>query len=275
MVIAGGDSLEENFILDGDDSESNCSDSGSEASIPVSAQRESPNDDEEIDQTVDVETPQAKKQKLNWREGATKSLGSPDSQALLIKSATSAFCAYFPKDPSVSADSDISSLRFLDCEEFAKRDEKSVRDMLEFFRGRGFFFTPDETRKGLNTIVISASATRAMYIVKEIREFDSKLAPLPLFFHGGGRKKEQGATHDAVLRGSKTSVAVCLPSRLKAAMENGLINFTGIDLVVFDLKPNEKRLNVLSQKESLKDVLSIVLDHLVPNSHEKLRIALL
>lgn len=275
MALEGGDSLEENFILGDDDSQSEYTDPSSASKSQDHSDSESSIDSQEPEEQLNLETPPAKKAKLNWREWATLCLGSPESQASLIQSAITAFTTYFPNDASFSADSDLSSLCFLDCEEFAARSEKSVRDMLEFFRAKGYFSSAEQSCKGLNTLIISGSATRAMYIVKELREFDSKLAPLPLFFHGGGRKKEQGSTHEAVLRGNKTSVAVCLPSRLKAALENNLIDFKSVTLVIFDLKTNEKKLNVLSQKDSLKDVLSIIIDYIAQRSHEDMKIALI
>jgi hypothetical protein len=279
-MAEGGDSLEENFVLDSDSSTSECSDSSFELS-----QSEIKNDSQEGDKPQDSSistddgtefkhNPIAKKPKLNWREGALRSLGDESSQLGLLGAAVTAFSRFFPNDALCQDGLEFSSLRFLDCSSFTAKSDRSVSDLLEFIRKEGFLNICAEKSKPLEAIVITGSATRAMYIVKELRELDSALAPLPLFFHGGGKKKEQASSHAAILHGKKCSVAVCLPSRLKHAFEKGLIDCSQIKLVLIDLKANEKRLNVLSQKETLYDFLSLFKAHILPNIHENMAIAL-
>ena len=274
-IVDAGDSLEENFILNDDGSDTdtvsdvsdNCKNgTGSEDSVSGEGQSA-------IEGNAFI-SQKSKKQKLNWREGASVVTGSVESQVHTLTAALEAFSTFFPNEPAVLTGDDFSSISFLDCSEFAERSEKSTSDLFNFLRIKGFLNPSSGVSKILNTIIVSGSGTRAMYLVKELREFDSGLAPLPLFFHGGGRKKEQAVNHEATLRGLKTSVAVCLPSRLRYASARGLIDYSNVNLILFDLKTNEKRLNVLSQKDTLREVYEWLADVVREHSHEKFNLAL-
>ena len=278
MVLGGGDSLEENFVIDSDDSASVSSDdSNINFEFDSTQVTEGIADSSEAENHAEPDKqPAAKKPKLNWREGAVLNDGSIDSQSRLLNRAYEAFAHFFPKDDLIGEQGKLQDANFVDCREFSAQENKSVREMLRYLATRGFSAEPPaHGPKKLSTIFVTGSATRAMYLVKELREMDSKLAPLPLFFHGGGRKKEQALTHESVLRGNKTSVAVCLPSRLLSVCESGLIDFDRIDLVVFDLKTNEKKLNVLSQKETLRDVFQVLVKYALGQHRTNLKFALL
>jgi hypothetical protein len=114
-----------------------------------------------------------------------------------------------------------------------------------------------------------------MYLVKELRDFDKSLSPLPLFFHGGGRKKEQANTHESVLKSTSCSVAVCLPSRLKAMASAGFLDFSKIGVILFDMKQNEKQMNVLSMKDTMKDCLEIIGEHVLKDLEVSTKLALI
>lgn len=281
IATMGGDSLDENFLI-GSDSET--ASSSSRASNPTRQSKRcvitdydpeiSSSDEDEDIKRGEPTSPLSKKAKLNWRESATINDGSPKAQKHILENLLVAAAKYFPSHDTNLRISDLDRLTFLDCEEFFQRPNKSVLDMLEFLK------TETNLLRGhsggdLNTILVSGSASRAMYMVKELRSLDSGHVPLTLFFHGGGRKKEQSKTHESVLKGRKTSTLVALPSRLKAVAEQGLISFGNIELLVFDLKPNEKKLNVLSQKETLLDVLEILERFIIPNSSSALKLALI
>jgi hypothetical protein len=272
VFVDGGDSLEENFVLESEASESDDSVSFSiETSSP-----EKPTTKQGkavLSKDEDGHVP-AKKPKLNWRQGASLSSGSVQSQLETLSMAIVAFGAYFPKDECPISAEDISKLCFLDCSEYTQRSEKSTSELFGYLRKKGHLQNEPSTKKELKTLIVSGSATRAMYLVKELREFDVSLAPLPLFFHGGGRKKEQGTGHDTTLRAQKTSVAVCLPSRLKSASERGIVDYSNIDLLLIDLKANEKRLNVLSQKDTLREFMEWFADFVIPKAGNGIRIAL-
>ena len=279
VIVDGGDSLEENFILDGETSESdslssdsaeNDHDEHSDSSVQEGTEPHSWLHDDES-----APAPLVKRAKLNWREGAAISSGSVESQLEIISKTVVAFSAYFPKEECPVKADDLSRISFLDCTEYAHQSEKSTSDLFMFLRKQGFLQAASGAQKDLETLILSGSATRAMYLVKELREFDSTFAPLPLFFHGGGRKKEQGSSHESILRGQKTSVAVSLPSRIKSVSDRGLVDYKNVDLIVVDLKTNEKRLNVLSQKDTLRDLMDWVAQYLVPNISDNLKVALI
>jgi hypothetical protein len=278
MILGGGDSLEENFVLDSDDSASVSSEESNDKSeirhSQVSADSGVSNggtDDSESDRQ-----PGAKKPKLNWREGALLNDGRLDSQSKLMTRAYEAFTRFFPADDLVTEQLNLCDINFVDCHEFTSQENKSVRDMLRFLDAHGApFLRASSGPKKMRTLFVTGSATRAMYLVKELREIEPTIAPLPLFFHGGGRKKEQALTHESVLRGKKTSVSVCLPSRLLSVCESGLMDLNSVSLIVFDLRPNEKRLNVLSQKETLRDVFHFLLKYVARLDQSNLKFALL
>jgi hypothetical protein len=153
-------------------------------------------------------------------------------------------------------------------------ETRSVRETLKFLRDTGDLLG-EGSSEGLRSVFVAGSATRAMYLVKELREFDSSTTPLPLFFHGGGRRKEQASTHESVLRSNKAKIAVCLPSRLLSISDAGLIDYNNVGLIVFDMKANEKKLNVLSQKDTLKEVMKLLISHVIPAANPRLKIALI
>ena len=277
-MVIGGDSLEENFVLDGSYSSSE-SETSFEAPLTTPKTLSEPQEDEEVPECENervVEQQAAKKKKLNWRETASNKSGDAASQREILLTSRTAAAKFFPNFEVPFCGEDLNDLEFVDATEFMAKESKSVRDMLEFLKAQCHALSPERHADGrLRTLVIAGSATRGMYIVKELREMDAKLSPLPLFFHGGGRKKEQARTHESVLKGKKASVAVCLPSRLRSMADEELIDFSTIDLVVFDLKQNEKRLNVMSQKETMMDLLEILGKHIIPKHNSNMKIAMI
>ena len=278
MVISGGDSLEENFVI-GSDSESNADSQESlkhgdntEFDLERGSDHSSCASSNE-DRLESDSIPKSKKVKLDWREGAISHDGSVDSQRHMLQNLLVAVEKYFPSHDTNLGKSAITRLGFADCRDLMATSTRSVSDTLRFLRDNTTY-PRSSPSTSLSTIIISGSASRAMFLIKELRSFDSKLTPLPLFYHGGGRKKEQSKTHESVLKGKKSTTVVALPSRLKSVCEQGLVDFEDLGLIVFDLKPNEKMLNVLSQKETLLDVLQILELFVLPNATEKLRIAL-
>jgi hypothetical protein len=279
MVLAGGDDLEENFVLDGSSSESESLSERIESDLDDSVSDRPAEDEHRVDETPcddEAAVPQAKKQKLNWREAAMNTTGDETSQRSILKASLSAFGKYFPNSDLPFTEECVDKLTFVDCSEFCSQESKTVGDMFMFLKKvtTALDSTTGEKKK-LRALVIAGSATRAMYLVKELREMDSKLAPLPLFFHGGGRKKEQARTHETVLASGKTSVAVCLPSRVKSVSDAGLVDFSSLELILFDLKQNEKKLNVLSQKDTLQEVLELVGTHIIRSELPLLKLALI
>ena len=279
MVLAGGDDLEENFVLAGSSSDSE-SEFESDPIITESrsvevAERVARGGDDSHSED-DTPAPQAKKQKLNWREAATSATGDIASQKRVLGTSLVAFAKYFPNSESIVTEEGIEKLGFVDCSEYCSQENKTVGYMFAFLnKMTNAIVAGSDDDKALRTVVVAGSATRAMYLIKELREMDSKLAPLPLFFHGGGRKKEQARTHESVLKGRKTSIVVCLPSRLKAVADSGLIDFSSVELVLFDLKQNEKKLNVFSQKDTMHDVLGVIGEHIMNRDCPQLKLALI
>lgn len=279
MVLAGGDDLEENFVLAGSSSDSE-SEFESDPIITESrsvevAERVARGGDDSHSED-DTPAPQAKKQKLNWREAATSATGDIASQKRVLGTSLVAFAKYFPNSESIFTEEGIEKLGFVDCSEYCSQENKTVGYMFAFLnKMTNAIVAGSDDDKALRTVVVAGSATRAMYLIKELREMDSKLAPLPLFFHGGGRKKEQARTHESVLKGRKTSIVVCLPSRLKAVADSGLIDFSSVELVLFDLKQNEKKLNVFSQKDTMHDVLGVIGEHIMNRDCPQLKLALI
>lgn len=269
MVNIGGDSLEENFVFD-DDADSQTSEvSGYEHELSIVAQEgmlpRAASDSSNQQHDPETETPSAKKVKLNWREAASSLSGDSESQRKVLRASLTAFQKYFPDQQPPFADDDLNGLSITDCSGFRAQEQKTVRDMLEFVECETHCFSVNAEKK-LACIIITGSATRAMYIVKELREFNSKLSPLPLFFHGGGRKKEQSRTHESVLKKGKAGVCVAMPSRLLDICQRGLIDFAALDVVFIDLKPDEKCVNVLSQKDTMRDVLEIFGKWVLPHA---------
>ena len=258
--MIGGDDLDENFVLDSESSGSeadsidvpsrDCSDSKERNILP---------EDEGAEEPTKKSQPEAKKVKLNWREASSRSTGSPEDQLETMRVSRIAFEKFFPSvDVPICGDG-LSVDRFVDLSEYCACESKNTQALFATLRDQGFLASPiGESPSGIRTLIVTSSATRGMFLIKELKEFDKSLSPLPLFFHGGGRKKEQSNTHESVIRGNKSSVAVCLPSRLRVVAETGVLNFENIDLVIFDLKPNEKRLNVLSMKDTMADCLTII-----------------
>ena len=278
MVIQGGDSLEENFLLEGsssDDASSNAAASDVESDVELTVKAAKSVNKSGAKRPATHDPAEAKKPKLNWREAATSSSGDSASQRAVIANALIAAAKYFPTATLPFIEEDLYDLCFIDCSQFVSEGNKSVRDMLDFVRTKSDALnaTSDQPCR-LNSLLIAGTSTRGMYLVKEVRELDASLSPIPLFFHGGGRKKEQARTHESVLKGNKASVAVCLPARLKSLSEDGLIDYSKIQLVVLDLKQNEKKLNLLSQKETLLDLLEVFGKFIIPNC-STIKIALL
>jgi len=264
--MTGGDDLEENFVLDseysssGEESVDGIPDAGAvTAQTPGNCSSGSSDSGDETDEAP----PKSKKAKLNWREASSRCVGSLDDQMEIIRIAAVAFEKFFPSS-TVPFDGDsVSADRFIDLSEYGTGESRSARALFECIRKHGYLGGASsggskEDSDGLCTLIVTSSATRGMYLLKELKEFDKSLSPLPLFFHGGGRKKEQAQTHDTVIKSGKASVAVCLPSRLKAVVDSGILDLGKVHLVVFDLKQNEKMLNVLSMKDTMADSLEII-----------------
>ena len=276
MVLGGGDSLEENFVLASDSDTSSNSDSEEHSTLNTSevhSLRRNLTDGEDIS-ADEASNQQTKKQKLNWRESSAVNDGTEKSQRSLLENAWIAFERFFPSELKDTPTFDAEKINFLDWASLQSTETRSLRDTLNYLRNTGHLLGED-SNEGLNSIFVAGSATRAMYLVKELREFDSSTAPLPLFFHGGGRKKEQASTHESVLRANKAKIAVCLPSRLLSISDAGLIDFNKVGLIVFDMKANEKKLNVLSQKDTLKEVMKLLTTHVIPEDNSRLKIALI
>jgi len=260
--MVGGDDLEENFVLDSDNS-STGEDSVDDTTLEPYVEAHTPDvsrlqDRDSLDESDEPQS-QAKKVKLNWREASAKSAGSSEDQLEILRVARLAFEKFFPSSTLPFNVESLSANQFLDLSEYTSSDSKNTQDLFASLRSRGFLNSnTDGEFKSLRTLIVTSSATRGMYLVKELKSFDKSLSPLPLFFHGGGRKKEQSQTHETVIKGGRASVAVCLPSRLKAVTDAGLLDFGKVDIVVFDLKQNEKRLNVLSMKDTMSDCLDII-----------------
>lgn len=277
----GGDSLDENFLI-GSDSESTVSLShrnpkkvpSINGDISESGDFENSSVEDSESELDDSPLPATKKSKLNWREGAIDNDGSPESQRKILSNLLVAVGKYYPAHTTRIDVSDLERLKFIDCRDFVAETNRSVADMLSFLHDRNDLLGKRQV-DGIRTIIVCGSASRAMFLVKELRQYDSKLAPLPLFFHGGGRKKEQAKTHEAVIKGKKTSVVVALPSRLHAASQQGLIDFEDVELILIDLKQNEKKLNVLSQKETLVDVTEVLERFIIPRASNQLKLALI
>jgi hypothetical protein len=273
--MIGGDSLEENFVLGSSvSSDSDCSESEISDKLSDVGSHSLGDSSESGDQGESAQNQPAKKVKLNWREAAAGATGSPESQRSILEAALSAFGKFFPKlDPPFTVD-DLEVLNVIDISSFLEQEDKAFGNLLRSLSGRPRGF-PEKAHSELKCIILTGSATRAMYLVKEVRETSRALSPLPLFFHGGGRKKEQSQTHESVLRGRKSTVAVCLPSRLRAVAENNLIDFKTVDLIVIDLKRNEKGLNVLSQKDTMMDLLEIVGKHVIPYARSGMQLVMI
>lgn len=260
--MAGGDDLEENFVLDTDYSSSDeaASETGSdseacEVQTPDPANSEVPDSSDESDGGQ----PKTKKVKLNWREASSRCAGSVQDQVEILRLAGLAFEKFFPSSTMPFNIESVSAGQFLDLSEYGAGESRTAQALFECLRTQGYL--QSATGGGSSsqlTLIVTSSATRGMYLTKELKEFDKELSPLPLFFHGGGRKKEQAQTHEAVIKNGKASVAVCLPSRLKAVMDAGILDIQKVNLVVFDLKQNEKKLNVLSMKDTMTDSLDII-----------------
>jgi hypothetical protein len=263
MVQKGGDDLEENFVFGDSGSErSDVSDAGSESEVcdeETAEDAESPSAD-------NSDLPAPKKQKLNWREAASASTGDSISQKAILTQSIVAAAKYFPNQPLPLSADQISELRITDLSQFKKGDDTSFKGLLTNLREHGTHLTA--ACEGLNVIFVTGSASRAMYLVKELRDFDKTLSPLPMFFHGGGRKKEQAKTQEAVLRDKKAPVAVTLPSRLVSVCDSNVVDLHKVGLVVFDLKVNEKGVNVLSQKDTMLDSLRVIGEYIAngPNT---------
>ena len=276
MVLGGGDSLEENFVLASDSDTSSNSDSEEHSTLntsDVQSLRRNLTDGEDIS-ADEASNQQTKKQKLNWRESSAVNNGTEESQRSLLENAWIAFERFFPSELKDTPTLDAEKINFLDWASLQSTEPRSLRDTLSFLRDSGDLLG-EESNEGLNSIFVAGSATRAMYLVKELREFDSSTTPLPLFFHGGGRKKEQASTHKSVLRSNKAKIAVCLPSRLLSISDAGLIDFNKVGLILFDMKTNEKKVNVLSQKDTLKEVMKLLTTHVIPEANARLKIALI
>ena len=266
--MIGGDSLEENFLIGSSDSEA-FSDTENDSGDSVRSSRSnSASSDESLDDgSMDERSEEkpVKKLKLNWRETASDATGSPESQRNILERSLSAFERFFPNTQAPFKVCDLDSLKFIDCADFLENGTRAFGDLLSYLSNHSNGFSA-KALTGLKTIIITGSATRAMFLVREVREMNKDLSPLPLFFHGGGRKKEQTRTHESVLRANKSSVVVTLPSRLKAVLEGSLIDLKTVTLILVDLKHNEKRLNVLSQKDTMLDLLQIIGSHIIPNA---------
>ena len=266
-MAIGGDSLEENFVIDDgqsssiDESENECIDTEKRE-----LSKENISNDSSGGESQDEPESKAKKMKLNMREAATSSDGTVTSQRSMLRTALNAFEKYFPNQECPLAAEGIDKFQLLDCSSHMSQSNKSVQDMLHFVNDETECLNIPTTLY-LRTLILTGSGTRAMYMVKELREMNKDLSPLPLFYHGGGRKKEQSKTHESVLTNSKSLVAVSLPSRLIDATKKGLANLTKLELVIIDLKANEKGLNVLSQKDTMMDVLKFLGEYILPNSH--------
>lgn len=269
LLMIGGDDLEENFIID-DDRHSSGSESESDNDLSPNPSVDESADDGDISPPLDRSDaePVTKKVKLNWREISSRCSGSREDQLQTLRISRLAYEKFYPHSTAPLDVESLSTNRFVDLSSFAAQESKNAQALFECLRSAGFLKAHvDENIKGLRTLIVTSSATRGMYLVKELKEFDKTLSPLPLFFHGGGRKKEQAETHDAVIKGRKSMVAVCLPSRLKAVAESAVIDFKQVDLVLFDLKSNEKQLNVLSMKDTMGDCLTIIGRFILGGNH--------
>jgi hypothetical protein len=257
--MTGGDDLEENFVIDSDSSDSEESTVQSTTLAKTArAPLESSDDEEERDSASDS-IPEPKKVKLNWREVSSRSTGTREDQLETIRASRAAFEKYFPSMESPINGDSLSVQRFLDLSEYCAGESKGTQALFKCLRDREYLVgNRAGAPSGMRTLIVTSSTTRGMFLVKELKEFDKSLSPLPLFFHGGGRKKEQSHTHNSVIKGDKSAVAVCLPSRLRVVLETGIMDFDKIDLILFDLKQNEKKLNVLSQKDTMADSLTII-----------------
>ena len=260
--MAGGDDLEENYVLDSEYSssgdESIDSDSDRVITPELTPENSSPANSDSSEDGGDAQQ-SAKKVKLNWREVSSNSAGTQKDQLEIIRLARVAFEKFFPASTLPLDIESLSEDKFLDISEYANGETKNAQELFLSLRKCGFLeCVTGRDSHGLRTVVVTSSATRGMYLVKELKELDKSLSPLPLFFHGGGRKREQAQTHESVISGGKASVAVCLPSRLRAVTDAGILDLQKVDLVVFDLKQNEKKLNVLSMKDTMADSLAII-----------------
>ena len=266
MVIIGGDSLEENFVLDdGENSVITTDCENSESDLADSLQVGIVRSNCSSDDTENEETTVAKKAKLNWREAAVASAGGMHSQKSILSAAMVAMSKYFPNADAVFSSSGVDELSFVDCSSFCASGNTSVRNLLEYVNDKVGCLT-EPTTPALRCLIIAGSGARAMYLVKELRDFDKALSPLPLFYHGGGRKKEQNRTHESVLSKSKSVVAVSLPSRLIDICQRDLIDFSKLDLILIDLKANEKGVNVLSQKDTMLDAITVIGKWVLPHA---------
>lgn len=116
-------------------------------------------------------------------------------------------------------------------------------------------------------LIVTSSSHRAMWIVQQLRELKVNDV-LPLFFHGGGRKREQEKAQIEKLESS--NVIVALPTRLKSVP----FNFKNIDILAIDMHINEKGLNMLSIKDTLVSFVDVLSNKIIPVMEKKLKVAL-
>ncbi len=275
MVYKGGDDLEENFALDSSNSDSGSDIYGVDGLVENADVTEKDDDDVDCEANIEQHTPSAKKQKLNWRESATAACTDVSSQRTLLFSCITAADKYFPNQTPVLTRDIVDKLDFLDTSSLSEGGERCLDTLLGLLTdAQSYMPVQCREKKGLRVILLTASSSRAMYLVRELKSA-KKVAAVPLFFHGGGRKKEQSSSQVSMLKQEKSEVAIALPSRLVSLFDDGTLNISDVGLVVIDLKTNEKGVNVLSQKDTMLDSLRIIGEYIGKQTESRPRLVLI
>lgn len=119
-------------------------------------------------------------------------------------------------------------------------------------------------------VVVSLSARRAVYVLKELSPFNVRVAKL---FPKQGSIGEQAEQ----MQSGSMPIAVCTPHRLLALVEEGSVSFSDTQLVVIDIYRDAKKFSVDTLPDTAPHLISLLSEHVHKECKNRraIRVALL